>query len=71
MVNTLLRFIPHLHDDNAAAMAPGNLLNWANSVRANMASDSGRETFQLQVKTQGFLFLDDYLQNILSGTKQE
>ncbi|RXW15515.1 hypothetical protein EST38_g10351 [Candolleomyces aberdarensis] len=36
-----------------------------------MANDSGREFFQQQVQTQGFLFLDDYLDNILSGTKQD
>jgi Fe-S cluster biosynthesis and repair protein YggX len=52
-------------------MAQTNLLQWSNSIRLNMANDSGREYFQQQVQTQGFLFLDDYLDNILSGTKQE
>lgn len=52
-------------------MAQGDLLGWANSIRLNMASDSGRQFFQKQVQAQGFLFLDDYLDNILSGTKQE
>lgn len=49
---------------------PG-LLSWTNSVRLTMASDSGRQAFKDQVQTLGFLFLDDYLENILSGAKQE
>lgn len=52
-------------------MAQDTLLQWANSIRMNMARDYRRETFQQEVQTQGFLFLDDYLDNILSGTKQE
>ncbi|TFK30432.1 hypothetical protein FA15DRAFT_579640 [Coprinopsis marcescibilis] len=47
------------------------LLQWANSIRLNMATDSGRETFQQQVQSHGFLFLDDYLDNILAGAKQD
>lgn len=49
---------------------PG-LLNWANSVRLTMANDSGRQLFKEQVQTHGFLFLDDYLDSIISGQKQE
>lgn len=49
---------------------PG-LLNWANSVRHNMANDPGRQLFKDQVQTHGFSFLDDYLDGIISGRKQE
>ncbi|KAF6766045.1 hypothetical protein DFP72DRAFT_952997 [Ephemerocybe angulata] len=52
-------------------MAQGNLLQWSNSIRFNMVNDSGRELFQQQVQSQGFSFLDSYLENILSGTKQD
>jgi len=53
------------------AMAQRGLLEWANSVRFTMANDPGRQFFQDQIQTYGFLFLDDYLDNILAGAKQE
>ncbi|PPQ63783.1 hypothetical protein CVT24_004325 [Panaeolus cyanescens] len=49
---------------------PG-LLNWANSIRLTMANDSGRQLFKDQIQTHGFSFLDDYLDNITSGGKQD
>ena len=49
---------------------PG-LLSWANSVRLSMASDPGRQLFKEQVQIHGFLFLDNYLESIISGQKQE
>jgi hypothetical protein len=52
-------------------MTHSGLLSWANSVRLTMASDPGRQAFRDQIQTLGFLFLDDYLDNILSGAKQE
>lgn len=52
-------------------MAQAGLLEWSNSIRFNMATDPGRQLFQDQIITYGFLFLDDYLDNILSGAKQE
>ena len=52
-------------------MDQDGLLQWANSIRFNMANDNGRQLFQEQVQTHGFLFLDDYLNNILSGGKKE
>ncbi|KAF9526493.1 hypothetical protein CPB83DRAFT_794894 [Crepidotus variabilis] len=54
-----------------AAMEHPGLLSWANSVRLTMASDAGRQDFKDQVQTIGFLFLDDYLDNIVSGAKQD
>jgi hypothetical protein len=52
-------------------MAQLGLLEWANSVRFTMVNDPGRQFFQEQIQTHGFLFLDDYLDNILAGAKQE
>lgn len=49
---------------------PG-LLPWSNSIRLSMANDPGRQLFHDQVNTHGFLFLQQYLDNILSGAKQE
>ncbi|GLB36140.1 putative dcp2, box A domain [Lyophyllum shimeji] len=47
------------------------LLEWANSVRYTMATDPGRQLFQDQLQTHGFIFLDDYLDNIVSGPCQD
>jgi hypothetical protein len=52
-------------------MAHPGLLSWSNSIRLAMANDSGRQDFRDQVQTYGFLFLDDYLDNIIYGAKQE
>ncbi|KDR84979.1 hypothetical protein GALMADRAFT_107537 [Galerina marginata CBS 339.88] len=52
-------------------MAQPGLLSWANSICLTMASDPGRQVFKEQVQTHGFLFLDDYLDNIVSGAKQD
>ncbi|KAG5647977.1 hypothetical protein DXG03_007011 [Asterophora parasitica] len=47
------------------------LLEWSNSIRITLASDPGRQLFQDQLNTHGFIFLDDYLDNILSGPSQD
>ncbi|KAJ8083985.1 hypothetical protein PM082_002752 [Marasmius tenuissimus] len=52
-------------------MANPGLLQWGNSIRFLMANDSGRESLQQQIQTHGFLFLDDYLDNILAKPKQD
>lgn len=52
-------------------MAQTSLLGWANSIRITMANDPGRKLFQEQVQAHGFSFLDDYLEDILSGAKQD
>ncbi|KAG7099202.1 hypothetical protein E1B28_001069 [Marasmius oreades] len=52
-------------------MSHTNLLQWSNSIRFLIANDSGRESFQQQINTHGFLFLDDYLNNILVKPKQD
>ncbi|KAF9053831.1 hypothetical protein BDZ89DRAFT_1153517 [Hymenopellis radicata] len=52
-------------------MAQAGLLQWSNEIRRAMASDPGRQLFADQIQKDGFLFLDDYLDNILSGAKQD
>ncbi|KAJ7103543.1 hypothetical protein B0H15DRAFT_812636 [Mycena belliarum] len=54
----------------AAAMDHG-LLDWCNSTRFTMANDPGRQLFQDQIQTHGFLFLTDYLDNILAGPRRD
>jgi hypothetical protein len=49
---------------------PG-LLEWCNSTRFTMVNDPGRQLFQDQIQTHGFLFLNDYLDNILAGPRRE
>ncbi|KAG1749998.1 uncharacterized protein EDB91DRAFT_1110824 [Suillus paluster] len=47
------------------------IVAWTTSIRTSMAKDSCRQLFEDQVQTHGFIFLDDYLENILAGPKQE
>ncbi|KAJ6509524.1 hypothetical protein C8R47DRAFT_1004774 [Mycena vitilis] len=49
---------------------PG-LLEWCNATRFTMANDPGRLLFQEQIQTHGFLFLTDYLDNILAGPRRD
>ncbi|KAJ7706194.1 hypothetical protein B0H17DRAFT_615314 [Mycena rosella] len=51
-------------------MEPG-LLEWCNSTRFTMANDPGRQLLQDQIQTHGFLFLTDYLDNILAGPRRD
>ncbi|KAL4070924.1 hypothetical protein J3A83DRAFT_3311215 [Scleroderma citrinum] len=43
---------------------------WMLSIRASMANDPCRQLFEDQVQTHAFLFLDDYLENIIAGPQQ-
>ncbi|KAG7450528.1 uncharacterized protein BT62DRAFT_927808 [Guyanagaster necrorhizus] len=52
-------------------MAQAGLLKWANDIRHSMANDPGRQFFRDQIQMHGFLFLDDYLDNILAGARQD
>ncbi|KAJ7244788.1 hypothetical protein B0H12DRAFT_802889 [Mycena haematopus] len=49
---------------------PG-VLEWCNSTRFTMVNDPGRQLFQDQIHTHGFLFLNDYLDNILAGPRRD
>ncbi|KAF8140270.1 hypothetical protein EV363DRAFT_1500545 [Boletus edulis] len=48
----------------------GGICAWMASVRASMATDPCRQLFEDQVQTHAFIFLDDYLEQILAGPKQ-
>ncbi|KAK0478367.1 hypothetical protein IW261DRAFT_224622 [Armillaria novae-zelandiae] len=52
-------------------MSQAGLLKWGNDVRQSMANDPGRQFFRDQIQMHGFLFLDDYLDNILAGARQD
>jgi hypothetical protein len=52
-------------------MAHTNVVQWANYIRGSMAFDPGRQYFQDQIQQHGFDFLDNYLDSILSKTKEE
>ncbi|KAJ7225524.1 hypothetical protein GGX14DRAFT_639397 [Mycena pura] len=49
---------------------PG-LLEWCNATRLFMANDPGRQLFQDQIQSHGFLFLTDYLDTILAGPRRD
>lgn len=52
-------------------MASAGLLDWANSLRLGMENDPGRQYFKDQIQSHGFSFLDDYLENIIAGSRKE
>lgn len=43
---------------------------WMLSIRQSMTNDPCRQLFEDQVQTHAFLFLDDYLENIIAGPQQ-
>ncbi|KAI0361665.1 hypothetical protein OH77DRAFT_1444400 [Trametes cingulata] len=47
------------------------VLAWCNTIRFNMAKDPGRQIFQDQIQTQGFDFLDSYLESFFEGPSNE
>lgn len=52
-------------------MANPGLLSWANSIRHTMVNHQCRQQFDNQIQSHGFLFLDDYMDNILAQAKRE
>lgn len=67
-----LPLIVTFHSSTTTTMASGSgLVEWSNAIRFTMANDPGRQLFHEQVQNHGFLFLDNYLANILSGATQE
>lgn len=44
---------------------------WMSGIRMTMLNDPGRQLLEDQIQSTGFLFLDDYLDSILAGPKQE
>jgi hypothetical protein len=53
------------------ASQPSGILRWTSSIRDSMINDPGRQFFEDQVQSQGFLFLEEYLDNIWAAAKQE
>lgn len=53
------------------ASQTSGILRWTSSIRNSMINDPGRQFFEDQVQSQGFLFLDEYLDNIWAAAKQE
>jgi hypothetical protein len=53
-----------------ASPTPG-ILRWTSSIKNSMINDPGRQFFEDQVQSQGFLFLEEYLDNIWTSAKQE
>jgi len=52
-------------------MAQPGILSWATSIRAAMVNDPCRQSLEDQIQMHGFLFLDDYLDNIFAQARQE
>ncbi|TFY81947.1 hypothetical protein EWM64_g2063 [Hericium alpestre] len=47
------------------------VLSWVAGIRSAMVQDPARQMLDDKIQSRGFLFLDDYLDNILLGVKQE
>ncbi|KAH8100704.1 hypothetical protein BXZ70DRAFT_938388 [Cristinia sonorae] len=56
--------------DGSLQGEPG-VLAWCNTVRLTMAQDPGRAFLDQQIQQQGFEFLDNYLNNVISHRKEE
>ncbi|KAI9460593.1 hypothetical protein BJY52DRAFT_1168607 [Lactarius psammicola] len=63
----------HQADHNSTTMTShtSGILRWTSSIRDSMINDPGRQFFEDQVQSQGFLFLDEYLDNIWAAAKQD
>ncbi|KAH7910944.1 hypothetical protein BJ138DRAFT_1064128 [Hygrophoropsis aurantiaca] len=48
----------------------GGIVGWMSSIRTSMAKDPCRQLFEDQIQNHGFIFLEDYLDNILTGPTQ-
>ena len=60
----------HRNRATMTSQTPG-ILRWTSSIRNSMINDPGRQFFEDQVQSQGFLFLEEYLDNIWAAAKQE
>ncbi|TFY67437.1 hypothetical protein EVG20_g3942 [Dentipellis fragilis] len=62
----------NLHLRSAKMSEDGaGIIAWATTIRKTMTNDPGRQMLDDKIQSRGFLFLDDYLDNILSGGRQE
>ena len=55
----------------AAVVHRSGLEVWAMGVRNTMSNDPGRQSLEDDLKLNGFLFLENYLEGILAGPKRE
>ena len=46
------------------------MMAWVSAIRMSMANDPGRQSLEDQIQG-GFLFLEDYLDDILAGPRHE
>ncbi|KAI9512601.1 hypothetical protein F5148DRAFT_1373096 [Russula earlei] len=53
------------------ASQTSGILRWTCSIKDAMTNDPGRQFFEDQVQSQGFLFLEEYLDNIWAAAKQD
>ncbi|KAH9954441.1 hypothetical protein BC827DRAFT_1243053, partial [Russula dissimulans] len=53
------------------ASSTSGILRWTSSIRDAMINDPGRQFFEDQVQSQGFLFLEEYLDNIWTAPRQD
>lgn len=44
---------------------------WASVIRSTIANGPGLQFFEDEIQSQGFLFLDEYLDNIISKSTKE
>ena len=54
-----------------ANSARQGVMTWVSAIRTTMANDPGRQILEDQIQNDGFMFLEDYLDNILSGPRHE
>lgn len=47
------------------------IVAWMSGIRTTMANDPGRQLLEDQIQSTGFVFLEDYLDNILAGPSHE
>jgi hypothetical protein len=47
------------------------VISWMATIRASMRNDQGRQLFEDRVQSQGFLFLEEYLDDIKASSTQE
>lgn len=52
-------------------MTVAGIDKWAAGIRYRMANDPGRQDLDDHILCNGFLFLDEYLEDILTGTRTE
>ncbi|KAG8947471.1 hypothetical protein FRC00_009095, partial [Tulasnella sp. 408] len=50
--------------------ASKGIVKWASNIKTRLANDSTRNAFKELVQVQGFLFLEEYLEEVQRGPTQ-